>query len=75
MDLRRLDFSSALFAKPNHIEGFFDVQLAGAALRIAPVVIIDTVGEVGVLLNFAEHQSGADRVRRASWNENGVACG
>ena len=69
----RLDFSSALFAKTNHFEGFFDMQLAGAAFRVAPVVVVDAIGEIRILLNFAEHEPGADGVRRASWNENGVA--
>ena len=52
------DLPAALLAETHHLERFFDVQVARLALRVAAVVIVDAVGEIGVLLNFAEHQPG-----------------
>ena len=72
MNLRRLDFPSALCAKPNHIESFFDMQARGGSLRVGAIVIVHAVGYVGMLLNLAQEQSRADGVRGACGNENGV---
>ncbi len=50
------------------------MQRARLAVRPHAVVIEDPVGNVRVLLNFAQHHAGAYRVRGSGGNENGVAC-
>ena len=53
--------------------GFFDVQLARIAARVDAMEVVEAIGEVGILLDFAEDHSGADGVRRSGGNVKGVA--
>ncbi len=69
----RLDASAGLFSEADHFERLLDVQRARLALGVAAVVIINAVGEIGLLLNFAEHQARADGVHGAGGDEDGVA--
>ena len=62
--------SAVLRTEAHHLQGFFDVQIARAALRVAAVVIEDAIGKIRIFLNFAEHQSGPNGVRGAGRNEN-----
>ncbi len=53
--------------------GFFDVQLARLAMGVDTMEIVEAIGEVGILLHFAEDHSGADGVRRSGGNVKGIA--
>src|SRR5258708_36040366 len=48
-------------------QAFIEMQLARAAIIVQPV------GDVGILLDLAEGDPGADGVNRARWNEVGLA--
>ena len=52
---------------------FFDVQLARIAVGVDAMEIVEAIGEVGILLHFAEDHSGANGVRRSGGNVKGVA--
>ena len=73
LDSKRLDFSAVLLAEANHVKCFLDVQCACATVRIAAIVIVNAVSDVGVLLNLAEDISGTDCVNCARRNEDGIA--
>ena len=72
------NFAAELFAETDHVEGFFEMQLARFSTGVATVVIVHAIGEVGTLLNFAEDEAAADgvsgtgrdkhRIARAQWN-------
>src|SRR5437773_5511884 len=48
-------------------QAFIDMQLARAAIIVQPV------SDVGILLDLAQCDPGADGVNRARWNEVGLA--
>ena len=48
------------------------MQVARLALRVAAIVIEDAIGDVRVLLDFAEDEAAADCVRGAGGNEDGI---
>ena len=52
---------------------FRTCKLPRLAVRIAPIVVVNAVGNVGKLLNLAQYQASADRVHRAGRNEDCVA--
>ena len=68
-----IDFAAALLAELDYLQCFFDVQVARLALRVAAIVIVDAIGDVRVLLDFAEDEAAADGVRGAGGNEDGIA--
>ena len=70
----RIAAAAALFAEAHHVERLADMQRARLAVRPHAVVIEDAVRDVRVLLDFAQHHAGTDRVRGSCRNENGVAC-
>src|SRR5690348_15150365 len=45
--------SASLGPKLKHVKRLADMQRAGRAIRLAPVVVEDAIGDVGMLLNFA----------------------
>jgi hypothetical protein len=58
--------------KVDHGHGFCDVQLAGIAFSVDTMEVVEAIGEVGILLDFAENHSGADGVRRPGRNVKGI---
>ena len=61
--------------KVQHIHRFIYVQRPHGAVFLAAIVIVHAISDVGILLNFTKHRTGADGVRRACRDEDGVACG
>ena len=59
----------------DYFEGFLDMKIASLTFGIPAIVVVDTVGEIGVLLNFAEDEAGTDGVYRAGRDENSFARG
>ena len=59
----------------NDCHSFFDVQLAGMALRVHALEIVQAIGQVGILLHFAKDHASADSVRGAGRNKESVAAG
>src|SRR6266850_8419092 len=72
-DADRVTPPSTLFAKPDHVQSMANMQGARLAVRANAVVVEDAVRDVRVLLDFAQHDSGANRMRGSRGNKNGVA--
>src|SRR5579862_5096756 len=68
----RLNFPTALVPETNYLERLLNVQFAPAALRVAPIVIVNAIRQIRMLLYLAEHQSRANRMRRPRRNENRI---
>ena len=73
LNAQRFNPPAALFAEVDDVEGLLDVQRACFPARVAAVVVVHAIGEVGVLLDLAEHHTRADCVHRAGGNEDGFA--
>ncbi len=56
-----------------HVKCLADVQLTGFPVLSEPPVVIDTVGDIRVLLNLRDQDSLPDRMQRAGLNEEDVA--
>ena len=56
-----------------NIQGFVQMQRPGEAVRAGAVVIVEPVGEVGVLLDFAQDEPGSDGVHRPGRHEKSFA--
>ncbi len=54
-------------------QAFFDVEFARIALCIDTMEVVEAIGEVGILLHFAEDHSGADGMRRSGGNVKSIA--
>ena len=72
-DADRVAPPSTLFAKPHHIQSLANVQGARLAVRANAVVVEDAIRDVRVLLDFTQHDSGANRMRGSRGHKNGVA--
>src|ERR1700686_947499 len=72
-DAPRIPKPAALFAELHHVQRLPDMQRARLAVGSHAVVIEDAIRNVRVLLNFAQHDAGTNRVRGPGWHENGVA--
>jgi hypothetical protein len=59
--------------KINDGHSFFDVQLARMALCVEAMEVVEAVGEVGILLHFAEDHSGTNGVGRSGGHEKRIA--
>ena len=55
-----------------NIQRLRNVQLPGLAICAQTAVVVDAVGDVGVLLNFRHHDALADGVQRAGGDEEAV---
>ncbi len=64
---------SATLVEPNDLERLADVQVPRFAVHASAVVIEHAIGNVRMLLNFAEHHARPDRVRRSRWHIYGVS--
>lgn len=53
--------------------GFCDVEVARLAFGVGAVPIEDTVGGVGVLLDFMDEESGTNGVEASRLDKNGIA--
>jgi hypothetical protein len=62
-----------LFSEAHHLERLTYVKRSRLAVGADAVVIENAIGNVRVLLNLAQHNAGADGVRRTGRNEHGVA--
>lgn len=54
-------------------ERFFDVEVALFSVSVSAVVIVYAVGEIGILLDFADGHAGADGVGSAGRNVEVIA--
>ena len=72
LDGHRVEFSAHLLAELNHIQRLVYMQRARVALGVAAVVIVNAVGQIGVLLNLAEDQASADGMRGTRRDEHRV---
>ena len=54
---------SVVWIGARYLESFFEMQFASAA------VVIEAIGDVGVLLDFAQSNAGADRVNGPGFGE------
>src|SRR6266576_4129154 len=72
-DADRVAPPSTLFAKPHYIQSLANMQGARLAVRANAVVVEDAIRDVRVLLDFTQHDSGANRMRGPRGNKNGVA--
>ena len=52
-----------------HIQSLRDVELAGLAVCTLAAIIVNAVGDVGILLNLSHHDALADGVERAGGDE------
>ena len=52
-----------------HIQSLRDVELAGLAGCTLAAIIVNAVGDVGILLNLSHHDALADGVERAGGDE------
>ena len=50
------------------------MQSSRLPLRVAAIVIVNTIGDVGMFLDLAEDQSRSNRVRCAGGNKNCLSC-
>ena len=55
-----------------HAEGLLHMELAGLAVGTQPSVIVDPVGDVGILLDLRDDQSGADGMEGSGLNKKHV---
>src|SRR6267142_1756508 len=72
-DADRVTPPSTLFAKPHHVQCMAHMQGARLAVRANAVVVEDAIRDVRVLLDFTQHDAGANRMRGSGGNKNGVA--
>src|SRR5882762_10674712 len=72
-DAHRVAPPSTLFAKPHHIQSLANMKGARLAVRANAVVVEDAIGDVRMLLDFTQHDSGENRMRGSRGNKNGVA--
>src|SRR5580704_11850200 len=68
-----INFAAALLAELNDLKRLFDMQIAQLAFAVTAIVIVDAIGDVRVLLDFAQDQARADRVRGSGGNKNRIA--
>jgi hypothetical protein len=68
----RLDFPAGVRTEIYHLQGLIHMECARFALGIAAFVIVDSIGKVGVLLDFTDHHVWADGMRESRWNEESV---
>ena len=54
-------------------QGFGDVELAGNPLGVGAVPIEDTIGCIGILLDFMDEKSRTDGVYASGFDEDGLA--
>src|SRR5512135_3079043 len=55
------------------IEGRFNVQLTGGSSRCEPTIVVHTVGDIRIFLQFIEEHSGAERMHRSSRYKNHIS--
>jgi hypothetical protein len=70
-----LELCAGLRAETHDGESFLNMKFAHATLSVGPIVVEDAIGEIGVLLNFAEDKTRSNRMRRACGYEDRFAFG
>ena len=64
-DTERTGFDFLRLIELQHVERFFNVQVALFSVGVRAIVVVDAVGEIGILLDFADGHAGADGVGSA----------
>src|SRR5712675_1435069 len=62
-------------AKVHHLQSFLNMQFTGAPAIIHAVVIVNTIGQVRILLHLAQNHAWTNGVRRTGPDKESVACG
>ena len=57
--------------RANNVEPFFQVQRARLAIQAGPAKIIQPIGEIGIFLDFEQHQTGSQSVDDSRGQKHG----
>ena len=57
----------------DNVKGFFGMQRTLGSVRLQTVVVENTIGDIGVLLDFCDQNSLADGMDHPGWNEKYIS--
>ena len=62
-----------MLAEPDDVHRLVNMQRPCFTRGVAPIVIVHTIGNIRLLLNFAKNETRSNRVNGSRWNKNCVA--